>query len=317
MNAAVGGHLKVLRLLLKRGAVVDAVALKKGNTAFHFACHSNQTGCMEALVNAICDISIMNKDGYTGRQLAEGKGHTALVSQLEAMLVAHQEGARLYALQSEQLRVAEASTPPRSPVGPGPFELALTELAVRAGVRAGAEAVPETENPAAHGMAAQDVAHSPLDSQGGSAFAAGPAATEEAAPAQVMKNRSQASQPAASKDSAEVHTSPADVPVVSDAKARPNAPAVAEQGADGAAARQEFVQQPSSGTWYSVDLWSWKAEIAVVVLVCFILVSRQRAAGGGMAEGGPGTQRGREVEASLAAARRQAEREAEAVCRVS
>ena len=64
----------------------------------------------------------------------------------------------------------------------------------------------------------------------------------------------------------------------------------------------DSVQQPRSGAWCSVALWSWKSEIAVVVLVCFILVSRQRAAG--RLETGSGTPREREAGAPLATARR-------------
>jgi hypothetical protein len=94
--------------------------------------------------------------------------------------------------------------------------------------------------------------------------------------------------------------------------------AAAEQEPDGEEAEQQLeaahgsadtTQQPLSGAWYSVDVWSWKSEIAVVVLVC-ILVSKQRAAG--RVERGPSTQREREAGASLTTARRQAEREAAA-----
>jgi ankyrin repeat protein len=292
---AASGQLGVLRLLLARGAVVDAVDLD-GNSAFHWACDTNQPDCVAVLVRAGCDVGITNKDGETGQMMAKAKGYAVTASWLEV-------------LDAGQLREAQASTPPRS------------ALPVPSG--GGAEAMPETENEennqAAYGMAAQDVAHSASNSHGGSAFAAGPA-TKEVASVQDTGNGSQASPPAAFKKLAEVQTSPADVPVLSDVKARPNAEAMAEQEADGAAqARAEeqvesahdtvgFVQQPSSGTWYSVAVWSWKAEIAVVVLVCFILVSRQRAAG--RVETGSGTQREREAEASLATARRQAEAQA-------
>jgi ankyrin repeat protein len=98
--AAANGHPEVLRLLLARGAAVDAADPNAGRTAFHFACYNNQAGCAEALARAGCDVSLHDRQGRTGRELAEEEGHAAVV-------------ARLRAVVAEQLRAAQA-------VGPAP-----------------------------------------------------------------------------------------------------------------------------------------------------------------------------------------------------
>ena len=58
MAAAGGGHPEVLRLLLARGAAVDAADSNTGGTAFHCACCYNQAGCAEALARAGCDVGL-------------------------------------------------------------------------------------------------------------------------------------------------------------------------------------------------------------------------------------------------------------------
>jgi ankyrin repeat protein len=57
MAAAGFGQLEVLRLLLARGAAVDAMILgeRSGITAFHCACVENQAECAEELMRAGCD----------------------------------------------------------------------------------------------------------------------------------------------------------------------------------------------------------------------------------------------------------------------
>jgi serine/threonine-protein phosphatase 6 regulatory ankyrin repeat subunit B len=96
MLAAGDGHPEVLRLLLQRGAVVDAVDPDRGCTAFHGACGNNQADCAEALARAGCDVRLKDKEGMTGRELAEGEGHTAVVARLRAVVV-------------DQLRAAQAA----------------------------------------------------------------------------------------------------------------------------------------------------------------------------------------------------------------
>jgi ankyrin repeat protein len=45
----------VLRLLVERGAALDATAPASGVTAFHYACAANQPDCVEALVRVGLD----------------------------------------------------------------------------------------------------------------------------------------------------------------------------------------------------------------------------------------------------------------------
>ena len=47
-------------------------------TAFHLACLANAPGCVEALVQAGCDVRIKDNDGNTGLQIAKAAGHTAV-----------------------------------------------------------------------------------------------------------------------------------------------------------------------------------------------------------------------------------------------
>jgi hypothetical protein len=103
MVAAAHGQLEVVRLLLARGAAVDAVDPGDGGTAFHLACFNNQPDCVEELARAGCDVGLKDKNGHTGREMAEGEGHAAVVERLRAVV-------------GEQLRAAQAA------VGPGPDE---------------------------------------------------------------------------------------------------------------------------------------------------------------------------------------------------
>jgi ankyrin repeat protein len=96
MTAAGEGHLEVLRLLLERGAAVDAVHPAGDTTAFHNACYSNHPQCAEALARAGCDVGLKTNSGWTGREIAETEGHTAVM-------------ARLRAVVAEQLRAAQAA----------------------------------------------------------------------------------------------------------------------------------------------------------------------------------------------------------------
>ena len=86
MEAACNGHAAVLRMLLQRGADLTATD-PEGATAFHFACSYNNLGCVEVLVRADCDTAAKTKDGlYTGKNLAEEKGHTAVLERLRDLV---------------------------------------------------------------------------------------------------------------------------------------------------------------------------------------------------------------------------------------
>jgi hypothetical protein len=92
----------LLRLLLARGAAVDAVKPGTRGTAFHAACYNNQPECAEALARVGCDVGIKasnGSNGSTGRQLAERAGHAAVVEWLRTVV-------------TEQLRAAAAAAAP-------------------------------------------------------------------------------------------------------------------------------------------------------------------------------------------------------------
>jgi ankyrin repeat protein len=96
MVAAGTGQLEVLWVLLARGAAVDAVDLVNGTTAFHIACMNNQADCAEELVKVGCDVGLKdNINGQTGREMAEARGHAAVVA--------------LRVVVSEQLRAEQAA----------------------------------------------------------------------------------------------------------------------------------------------------------------------------------------------------------------
>jgi ankyrin repeat protein len=96
LAAAVSGHSEVVRLLLGKGAAVDAVHPYSGGTAFHSACYTNQPECAEVLARAGCDVGLKDSEGMTGREVAEGEGHMAVVARLRAVVV-------------DQLRAAQAA----------------------------------------------------------------------------------------------------------------------------------------------------------------------------------------------------------------
>jgi ankyrin repeat protein len=100
--AATQGQRETLRLLLRRGAAVDAVDLGTGGTAFHCACSENQVGCAEELARAGCNVGLQDKNGQTGRELAEARGHAAVVERMRAVV-------------GEQLRAAQVAVPAPAP----------------------------------------------------------------------------------------------------------------------------------------------------------------------------------------------------------
>jgi ankyrin repeat protein len=112
MVAGARGRLEVLRLLLARGAAVDAAHPRDGCTAFHFACYNNHAECAEALARAGCDVSLHDRQGRTGRELAEAQGHTAVVQRLRAVVADQLRGrgraeAKEYQVMLARTRSAE------------------------------------------------------------------------------------------------------------------------------------------------------------------------------------------------------------------
>jgi ankyrin repeat protein len=102
MAAAMRSEPEVLRLLLGRGAAVDAAHPIHGGTAFHYACAFNQPECAEVLARAGCDVGLKDGNGKTGRELAGAEGHAAVVERLRAVV-------------GEQLRAAQAAGPAPAP----------------------------------------------------------------------------------------------------------------------------------------------------------------------------------------------------------
>jgi ankyrin repeat protein len=82
MGAMNSGHVGVVRELVARGANLDAAHRANGCTAFHLACVGNHAECAAALVELGCDTAIKAKDGQTGKQVAEGRGHAAVLDVL-------------------------------------------------------------------------------------------------------------------------------------------------------------------------------------------------------------------------------------------
>ena len=75
----------MLRLLLARGAAVDAAHPVTGGTAFHLACYHNQPECAEALARAGCDVGLKDKSGFTGREVAEARDSKDAARRLRAL----------------------------------------------------------------------------------------------------------------------------------------------------------------------------------------------------------------------------------------
>jgi ankyrin repeat protein len=86
--AAIKGHVAVVRELAARGADLDAVDPKFGGTAFHLACDRNQPECAAVLVELGCDTAIKERNGRTGKQVAEQQGHAAVLDVLHTAVVA-------------------------------------------------------------------------------------------------------------------------------------------------------------------------------------------------------------------------------------
>ena len=80
-------HAAIVELLLDAGAELEAVEPITGHTAFLWACHDGKVDCAEMLVRAGCNSSHRNKAGLTGRDIAQQRGHPAVVERLRAVVV--------------------------------------------------------------------------------------------------------------------------------------------------------------------------------------------------------------------------------------
>ena len=91
MTAAYYGHKAAIDLLVERGAVVDAIHEKTGDTAAHFAVlsltgHVRQCGCMMVLIEQGASIDMRNDDGYTVFDLAKKNGNKDIGSTGDSLM---------------------------------------------------------------------------------------------------------------------------------------------------------------------------------------------------------------------------------------
>jgi ankyrin repeat protein len=81
MKAATEGYLKTAKLLIDKGAEVDA-RTNEGTSALMVASSGGYTKIVELLVNAGANAKIKNNMGYTAGMYAKEKGYTNIVQML-------------------------------------------------------------------------------------------------------------------------------------------------------------------------------------------------------------------------------------------
>ena len=91
MTAAYYGRKDVLELLIKHGAVVNAIDEQTGDTAAHYVtlslCGSiRQCACVMVLVENGANIDIRNNDGYTVYDLARKNGNNDIGNTGDALM---------------------------------------------------------------------------------------------------------------------------------------------------------------------------------------------------------------------------------------
>ncbi len=91
MRAAKNGRVRIMNLLLERGADVFARD-DVGWTAYMFACASGQEVAAYTLIRRGADPFAVNSRGESGALLAERRGHTELAGELRAMMAREQKG---------------------------------------------------------------------------------------------------------------------------------------------------------------------------------------------------------------------------------
>ena len=81
MQAVLGGHTEVVRLLLERGADINATE-RDSKTALMLAAESGQTEIAHLLIDHEADINAVGTDSKTALNLAAEAGHTKIVELL-------------------------------------------------------------------------------------------------------------------------------------------------------------------------------------------------------------------------------------------
>jgi ankyrin repeat protein len=88
MEAAIGGHLPILRTLLDRKDIaINDTELEHDATAFHLACGNDKPDCAVELARRGCDMTLRTKDGETGKDIVERMKRTAVLEGLRALVV--------------------------------------------------------------------------------------------------------------------------------------------------------------------------------------------------------------------------------------
>ncbi len=81
MKAATEGYLKTAKLLIDKGAEIDA-RTNEGTSALMVASSGGYTKIVELLINAGANTKIKNSMGYTAEMYAKEKGYTNIISLL-------------------------------------------------------------------------------------------------------------------------------------------------------------------------------------------------------------------------------------------
>ena len=89
-EAALCGHRRILQMLLECDAVqliINIAHPSSGCTPFHAACLQGHTDCAVLLSCAGCDMTLRNKDGETGKEVAQRRQHTAVLAGLQTLVL--------------------------------------------------------------------------------------------------------------------------------------------------------------------------------------------------------------------------------------
>ena len=79
IEAAINGHIGVIRALLKVGTEADTEAYDHGNTPLLYAAKHDHANCVELLLKAGADVEMACFDDETALMFAAEGGHTKIV----------------------------------------------------------------------------------------------------------------------------------------------------------------------------------------------------------------------------------------------
>ena len=81
MEAASGGHVDIVKLLITQGADVNAQS-SAGNTPLHYAACGGYTDVVKVLIEATANVEEHNENGHTPLMEAASAGHVEVAKQL-------------------------------------------------------------------------------------------------------------------------------------------------------------------------------------------------------------------------------------------